>query len=329
MHSTTNATRAVAIARRAVRRIAESIVVLVVVSGVVFGLVNVVPGDPGRNALGPDATAAQVAAWNASHGVQPPSFGQYFEWAQGFIVGEWGTSLTYGVPVFDLVVDRLGNSFWLGVLAFAFVVPIAVLTGVAQARAPGSRSDRSATAGLMVLATVPEFVIGGLLLVVFGVVLDAMPLQSVIVPSAGPEARFQAMILPAVTMALGTVSIVARTVRASIVDERRAYHYRFAELGGAPERLLLNRYVARNASAPTIALLGMCFGVLVAGSAVVETLFGYPGLGELLVTATQQKDAAVLTAGVVVAGAVSLSAIAVADIAVAWLSPTAPEGDGG
>ncbi|WP_378751319.1 ABC transporter permease [Microbacterium koreense] len=305
----------------AARRTLESLVVLLVVSALTFFLVNVVPGNPGRNALGPQASAEQVESWNAAHGVRAPSPELYLDWLQGFVTGQWGTSLVYGAPVFDLVMERFTNSFWLGILAFAIMAPIAIGVGVLQARARSARVDRTTTVGLMVLAAVPDFVLGALLLVTFGVVFDVFPIQSGALMSGGAEQRLRAMMLPALTLALGTVSIVARTTRAGIIDERRAYHYRVAELSGVPERTLLTRYVARNAMLPTVALLGLCFGVLVAGSAVVETLYGYPGLGELLVTATQKKDTAVLTAGVVVTGAVSLTAIAVTDVMVTALGP--------
>ena len=297
----------------------ESLAVLFVVSLLVYGLINLVPGNPGRNALGPAATAQQVAAWNAAHGVQAPSPGMYVEWLQGFLTGNWGTSLVYGVPVFDLVIGRLGNSVVLGLLAFAMLVPVAIGIGVMQARVAGSRVDRSTTVGLMTLAAVPEFVIGGLLLVVFGVVLDLVPIQPAATVSPGD--RLPAMVLPAATLALGAVSIVARVTRSSIVNERAAYHYRVAEMAGLSERTLFTRHVARNALVPTVALLGLCLAVLLAGSVVVETLFGYPGLGELLVTAAQRKDAAALTAGVMVTGIVSLAAIAATDAVVALLAP--------
>ena len=297
----------------------ESLAVLFVVSLLVYGLINRVPGNPGRNALGPAATAQQVAAWNAAHGVQAPSPGMYVEWLQGFLTGNWGTSLVYGVPVFDLVIGRLGNSVVLGLLAFAMLVPVAIGIGVMQARVAGSRVDRSTTVGLMTLAAVPEFVIGGLLLVVFGVVLDLVPIQPAATVSPGD--RLPAMVLPAATLALGAVSIVARVTRSSIVNERAAYHYRVAEMAGLSERTLFTRHVARNALVPTVALLGLCLAVLLAGSVVVETLFGYPGLGELLVTAAQRKDAAALTAGVMVTGIVSLAAIAATDAVVALLAP--------
>ncbi|GAA3641363.1 ABC transporter permease [Microbacterium awajiense] len=291
------------------------------VSAALFWLIHVVPGDPGRNALGPYATESQVAAWNSAHGAEAGPLEGYVSWLAGFATGDWGVSLVYDVPVLGLVMGRFVNSVALGVLAFALLVPLAIGIGALQARTEGSRGDRATTVTLMTLASVPEFVIGVVFLIVFAVVLPIAPVRATDGLGSGVVLHVGAMLLPALTLALGTVSIVARTARSSIIDTTRAPFYRAAVVRGLSGGELFRRHVARNALGPTIAVLGLCLGVFIGGSAVVETLFGYPGLGELLVTATQRKDLPVLTAGVMVTGFVSLAALLATDLALAAVDP--------
>ncbi|AWB94682.1 ABC transporter permease [Agromyces badenianii] len=303
------------------QRLIQIPAVLLVVSVLVFWLVQVVPGDPGRNALGPHATAAQVQLWNAQHGVDGSLPERYLGWLAGFATGQWGESLVYSQPVAELVLPRLANSMLLGGLAFALLVPAALAVGGLQAYREGTRTDRALTTALMSLAALPEFVIGVLLLIVFAVVLAWVPVQSATDATADPLLRLRAMILPAVTLAVGYFAVIARMVRTGVIDTLGAQYHRTAVLKGLRRGQVLRRHVARNALIPTISLLGIYLGTLLGGSAIVETLFGYPGLGALLVTATEKKDILLLEAGVMVTGAVSLIALLLTDLAFVIVDP--------
>lgn len=304
------------------RRLVQIPFVLLVVSVLVFWLVQVVPGDPGRNALGPYATAEQVQAWNLEHGVTGGFVERYLGWLGGFVTGDWGQSIIYSQPVTELVLPRLVNSMLLGALAFALLVPIAIGLGAAQAYREGTRTDRALTTVFMSLAAVPEFVIGVLLLIVFAVVLAWVPVQSAgDATSADPLLRLRSMLLPAITLAAGYLAIVARMVRTGVIDTLGAQYHRTAVLKGLTRGQVLRRHVVRNALIPTISLLGIYLGALLGGSAIVETLFGYPGLGALLVTATEKKDVFLLEAGVMVTGAVSLIALLATDLAFVIVDP--------
>ncbi|WP_235566660.1 ABC transporter permease [Microbacterium sp. Root61] len=304
-----------------VQRAVQIPLVMLVVSVLVFVLIQVVPGDPGRNALGPYATADQVLAWNAAHGLDGAPIDRYASWFFGLLAGQWGASVVYGVPVFDLVLGRLANSVMLGLFAFAILVPLAIGVGVLQARKEGSRGDRSFTVALMALAAVPEFVVGVILLLTFAVVFPVLPVQSSDGVGAGFLPQLRAMTLPAITLALGSLSVLARTTRAGVIEATRSQFYRTAVIKGVHGGMLFRRHVARNALVPTVALLGIYLGAFLGGSAVVETLFGYPGLGELLVTATQRKDTFVLAAGVMITGLISLLALLMADVAFTLIDP--------
>lgn len=295
-------------------RFAQMPFVLAVLSVLVFGLIAAVPGDQGRNALGPEASVAQVHAWNVARGLDGSVVEQYFAWAGRLLTADWGTSAVYAVPVRDLVFERALNSLTLGLLAFVLLVPVAVAVGALQARLEGSRTDRGLTIGLMALTAVPEFVMGVLLLVALALLVPLFPVHSSAGADAGVGPYLRALVLPAITLALGSLAVVARTARIGIIETLGAPFHRTAVIKGLRPGQIFRAHVIRNALIPTVSVLAVTLGTLVTGSAVVETLFSYPGLGELLVTATQRKDTAVLGAGVLLVGFVTLVAVMLADV---------------
>ncbi len=304
------------------RRLVQIPLVLLVVSVLVFWLVQVVPGDPGRNALGPYATATQVAAWNAEHGLDGGIVERYLHWLGGFVTGDWGVSLIYAQPASELILGRLGNSLLLGLYAFVLVVPVAIALGAVQAYREGRRTDRFITVVLMSLSAVPEFVIGVVFLIVFSVWLGWVPVSSAAdAASADPLLHLRAMTLPAITLALAYLAVLVRMVRTGTLETLTSQYHRTAVLKGLTPSQVVRSHVARNALIPTISLLGIYLGTLLGGSAIVESLFGYPGLGALLVTATQKKDIVLLEAGVMVTGVVSLLALLLTDVVFALVDP--------
>ncbi|GAA4141403.1 ABC transporter permease [Leifsonia shinshuensis] len=316
------APRHLALTRLAGRRLVQIPLVLLVVSVLVFWLVQVVPGDPGRNALGPYATATQVAAWNNAHGLDGSIVERYLHWLGGFVTGDWGVSLIYAQPASELILGRLGNSLLLGLYAFVIVVPVAIALGAVQAYREGRRTDRLITVVLMSLSAVPEFVIGVVFLIVFSVWLGWVPVSSAAdATSADPLLHLRAMTLPAITLALGYLAVLVRMVRTGTLETLTSQYHRTAVLKGLPPSQVVRSHVARNALIPTISLLGIYLGTLLGGSAIVESLFGYPGLGALLVTATQKKDIVLLEAGVMVTGVVSLLALLLTDLVFALVDP--------
>lgn len=294
---------------------------LLAVSMLTFWLVQVVPGDPGRNALGPYATAGQVALWDQQNGLDGPVWSRYVHWLAGFVTGQWGTSFVYQVPSGPLILGHLGNSVLLGVYAFVLMVPAAVVLGTIQAYWEGRRTDRAITVALMAVSALPEFVVGVLLLTLFAVVLHAVPVQAGSAAAGDVGQRLQAMTLPAVVLAAGSVAVLARMVRTGTATAIAAAYHRTAVLKGLPQTWIVSRHVLRNALIPTVPLLGLYVGGLLGGSAIVETLFNYPGLGALLVIAAQRKDVTLLTDGVVLTGAIALLALVAADIALTLMDP--------
>lgn len=303
------------------KRVIQIPAVLFVVSILVFLLIQVVPGNPGRNALGPYATAVQVQLWNEQHGLVGTLFERYGNWIVGFVSGDWGESLIYSQPAAELILSRLGYSLLLGLFAFVIMVPVAIALGAVQAYREGSKVDRSITVILLSLSAIPEFVIGVILLIVFAVGLAWLPVHAGEGATGDLLERLRATALPAVTLALGYLAVLSRMSRSGIIDTISSQYHRTAVLKGLAPGQVVRRHVIRNALIPTVSLLGIYLGTLLGGSAVVETLFGYPGLGALLVTATQKKDIFLLEGGVMVTGVISLLALLITDVAFLLIDP--------
>jgi peptide/nickel transport system permease protein len=303
------------------RRLIQIPLVLIAVSMLTFWLIQLVPGDPGRNALGQYATAAQVHAWDVSNGLTGSIVTRYGHWLGGFFTGDWGTSFLYLVPSRPLILGHLENSAFLALYAFVLLVPVSLILGSIQAYKEGKRSDRAITIAAMALSSVPEFVTGVLLLVVFAVWLKAVPVQSAADATGDVGQRIHAMTLPAVVLAVFYLAVVARMVRTGTAGAITAPFHRTAVLKGLPPGQIVRKHVARNALIPTVQLLGIYLGSLIGSSAVVETLFNYPGIGALLVTAAERKDAVLLTDGVMMAGVIALLALLLTDVCLILMDP--------
>jgi peptide/nickel transport system permease protein len=307
--------------RVVLRRAVQLPFVLLVVSVLVFWLVAVVPGNPGRNVLGQYASPQQVAQWNAAHGLDGSILHRYVSWLGNFVHGEWGTSITLDDPVRGLVLGHLVNSLLLGLLAFALMAPLAIGIGFLQGYRAGRPSDRALTIGAVSLSSMPEFVVGVALIVAFAVTLTWFPVHSEIVAGTTLPERLRAMALPAVTVGAASAGYVARMVRAGVIETLASPSYRTAVLKGLPRRRVLARHVARNSMLPTVAVLGSQLAAMLGGVVVVETLFNYPGIGQLILESVVSKDIFVLEAATLAIAVVSILALLATDLGYLALDP--------
>jgi peptide/nickel transport system permease protein len=308
-----------ALPRFLVRRLGLALVTLLLVSMMVFAVVQLLPGDLGRTILGPYASEEQVSELNESMGVDDPAPVRYADWLSRFVRGDWGTSAATGQPVRPLVLDRLGNSLLLALYALAIAVPAAVAFGMLAARQRGRALDAGVSATAVSLLAMPEFVVGTILSIVFAVELGWFPVSA----SAPDDAVsfFHELTLPAAVLALVLFGSLARVVRAASLDALDADYTRTASLKGLPERAVLGRHVLPNVLPPTIAAVGAHVGYLVGGIVVVETLFAYPGLGKLLLDSATANDLASLEACVLATAIVVMVANLAADVAASALDP--------
>jgi peptide/nickel transport system permease protein len=290
-------------------------------SVIVFFGAQVLPGNVARRILGPFADQAAVDALNEQLGTDKPLLTQYWDWITGLLQGDLGDSYALGIPVSDLIGPAIVNSIKLAALAFVLVVPLAILGGVLAALRRDRLSDRVITIGGLTLSVVPEFVTGIILILVFGLWLDLLPVSANAPPGSGPLTQIEYLLLPALTLVILLFGYIARITRAGTIESLDADYTRTAYLKGLPRRTVIRRHVLRNSLLPTIAVVATQTGYLIGGLVVIETLFNYPGMGKLIFTAATQKDMPLLEASVLIVGIVFLIAMLVADLLYSLLNP--------
>jgi len=239
----------------------------------------------------------------------------------GLLHGNLGTSSQYNLPVSTLLWPALGRSLKLALLAFVIVVPISILGGVLAALYRGRFVDRSISVTGLSLTSVPEFVSGVVLIVIFAIGLKWFPVTANPPPGTSPLGQLHYLILPAIPLVFVLFGYIARMARAGTIEALDSDYVRTAVLKGLPESVVIRRHVLRNSLLPTITVIATQTGYLIGGLVVVETLFNYPGLGRLIVTAANNKDFPTLEAGVLVIGIVYLGATLIADILYTVLNP--------
>ena len=308
-------------ARFLLKRLGLAAITLFLLSVIVFVGASVLPGNVARRILGPFADQAAVDALNERLGTDRSLFVQYWDWITGFFQGDLGDSLALNVPVSELIGNALGNSIKLAVFAFVLVVPLAIVGGVVAALRRDSLTDRVITIGGLSLAVVPEFVSGIILILVFGLWLDVLPVSARAPAGSGFFTQLEYLLLPALTLVVLLFGYIARITRAGAIEALEADYTRTAVLKGLPRRTVIRRHVLRNSLLPTIAVVATQTGYLIGGLVVIETLFNYPGLGRLIFTAATQKDLPLLEAAVLIVGIVFLVAMLLADLAYSLLNP--------
>jgi peptide/nickel transport system permease protein len=309
------------VGRLIVRRLLLLIPTLLLLSVVVFLMLEVVPGDPGRVKLGPYASASQVAQVDHQLGVDRPLPVRYVRWLGGFVVLHWGTSWNQGVPVFSLTMQRLWASIQLALVALVIIIPLAVVLGVTAALRRDGLADRVITVVSLSLTVVPEFVSGVVLTVLFVVFLKIFHYPAVPPPGAGPLTRIYYLLLPAIPLMFVEMGYIARMARAGMIEALSMPYIRTATLNGLPRRRVVYGHALRNAMAPTVAVIGTQIGWLVGGLVIVERLFVYPGIGKLIADSATYKDFPVLEATVLVIATIYMLSNLSADIIVALLNP--------
>ena len=307
--------------RYILKRLGLALLTLVLLSLIIFFAGSVLPGNPGRAILGPFASQQAVQILNHQLGVDRPLVSQYWTWVTGILHGDLGTSTQFHLPVSTLLFPALGRSLKLALVAFVIVVPLSILGGVLAALYRGRFVDRSISVTGLSLTSVPEFVSGVVLIVIFAIGLKWFPVTANPPPGTSPLGQLHYLILPAIPLVFVLFGYIARMARAGTIEALDSDYVRTAVLKGLPESVVIRRHVLRNSLLPTITVIATQTGYLIGGRVVVETLFNYPGLGRLIVTAANNKDFPTLEAGVLVIGIVYLGATLIADILYTVLNP--------
>ncbi len=303
------------------RRLLLVALVMAIVSVLIFAVVQILPGDVAVMILGTSATPADLAALRVKLGLDRPAPLRYLDWIGGAIRGDWGASLLYQVPVRPLVLERLGRSAVLAGLALVVAVPLAVGLGALSALRRGRLVDQAVGLTTLVAVSLPEFIIGTVLVLVVAFQFDLLPPSSLIDPETSLWRAAPSLILPTLTLVLALLAHMIRMTRASMLEVLEQPYVRAARLRGLRPRRVALRHALRNALLPTVGIIAINVGYLIGGIVVVETVFAYPGLGRLMVDAVNHRDVPVIQmAALLIALTYALANLA-ADLAYAYLDP--------
>jgi peptide/nickel transport system permease protein len=308
-------------ARFVAKRFALSLVTLVILSVIVFAASSLLPGDIGRNVLGPFADQHSVDLYNHEVGADRPLLVQYGRWIWKFVQGDMGESRQYQVPVWTLLGGSLANSLKLAAEAFVLVVPLSILGGVVAALRRGQIADRGITLTGLSLTAVPEFVSAIFLIVIFGVLLGWLPVNAQWPAGTGVLGQIRYLLLPSLALVMVLFGYIARIARVGTIEALDADYTRTAYLKGLRTSVVIRRHVLRNSLLPTIAVVATQMGYLIGGLLVIEKLFNYNGIGQRIYVAAQNKDVTMLQSGVLIVGIVYLVATFSADLLYSVLNP--------
>ena len=303
------------------KRVALGLVTLWLLSVLVFFMANVLPGNVARRVLGPFASPTAVAALNHQLGTDKPLLTQYVDQMKGYLHGDMGRSVSTRQPVSEVIWPALGRSAKLALLAFLIVVPLSIAGGVIAALHEGSFRDRVITVGGLSATAVPDFVWAVLLLIVFSLGLGLFPSTAAYPDGSGLLTQVRYLLLPSFCLVFVLFGYIARMARAGTIEALEADYTRTAVIKGLPQRTVLRRHVLRNSLLPTIAVIATQVGYLMGGLVVIELIFNYQGIGQMIFRAATQKDFPSLEAAVLVVGVVFLVSTFVADVLYSVLNP--------
>jgi peptide/nickel transport system permease protein len=302
-------------------RISLMAVTLLVVSLAIFTVTEVLPGDVATMMLRQGATEENKALLRIDLGLNRPVHERYLDWIGGVVRGDLGDSYVTKQPIVDILGRRLRHSAILAVFAFVIGVPTAVAAGIWAGVRPDTKVDRLVSITSLVGISLPEFVTGVLLMFLFASTLHFLPSSSLILPGTTPLTRPEILVMPALTLTAVLFAYIMRMTRANVIEVMQTDYVRTAILKGLPMRRVILRYVLPNAMLPTITIIATSFGWMLGGLIIVENVFAYPGLGQLLLRSITTRDVPLLEALALIIAATYAISNLVADLSYAALDP--------
>ena len=310
--------------RYLLNRLGQSLLVFWIVSVMVFFAVRVVPQDPVYALIGNDAegfTPEQVEAIRHDFGLDRPLPLQYMTWFGGVITGDWGVSFRNKLPVTDLIRQRLPYTLQLAVAAMAISIVIGISAGVIAALKRNSGWDIMATGGAMFGVAVPEFWLALMMILFFGVKLGWLPVFGSALIWEDPVQGIRHMILPAFALGIGGAATLMRQSRSSMLETMGEDYIRTARSKGVKETRVVVLHALRNSLLPVVTILGLRIGRILGGAVIIETMFSWPGIGQLAVSSLQRADYPVIMAVVMISSVAVISANLITDIAYSYIDP--------
>jgi peptide/nickel transport system permease protein len=304
------------------RRLLNSVPVLLLVSVMVFSLIHLIPGDPIDYLFADETLTPEIRAqYQRDLGLDQPLLVQYGNWLGRVLRGDLGMSLQMGRPILNLIGERVPATLLLALAATLVAVVIAIPAGIIAAIKRHTSYDYLFMSSALFGISIPHFWLGILLILFFSVFLDLLPSSGYRPLWSDPMGSLEHLILPAITLGTSMAAIVARMTRSEMLEEIGKEYVRTARAKGMPERRVIFRHILKNALVPTLTILGIQFGRLMGGMVVVEYVFAWPGLGSLVVDAVYSRDYPMVQALVLTFAVIAVTINMGVDILYRYVNP--------
>lgn len=303
------------------KRLFQTLVVLLLVSIAVFSLILLIPGDVTSALLGLDASEADILLLKQKLGLDQPVYVQYLKWLGNMLRGDFGRSMTTKYPVSVLFAQHLPVTIQLALLGMSLSVLIGVPAGILAAKRQNSLTDMLLRALSTVGMAMPNFWLGILLMLVFALWLGWLPSSGMVSIGVDFWGWLRAMILPAVTIAARFTAVVVRQTRSALLEVMKTDYIRTARAKGLAELRVTGSHALRNALIPVVTVIGLQTGRLFGGAVITETIFSLPGLGSLIAMGVSQRDFVVVQGGIMITAVAVLGINLIVDILYAVLDP--------
>ena len=308
--------------RLALGRVLMALVTLLLVSAIIFLMLEVLPGDVAIRILGREANPEAILNLRAQLGLDRPALERYLAWLGGIVLHlDFGEAVTSNRPITEILAPRILNTLYLAGAAFTLYVPLAVVPAMIQAIHRDRAVDHVISAVTLALLSTPDFLLATFLLILFVIEFPLFPAVSIVDEESSFTEYARALVLPSVTLALVMAVYAVRMLRDNLIEVLDSEYVRMAELKGLPRRKVLLRHALPNALIPTLNITALNLAYIIGGVVVVEKLFSYPGFGSLLVDSLQLRDLPLVEATVLVAAAVYIFANLLADLGAMLLNP--------
>ena len=296
------------------KRCGASLVTIFVISVIIFIGVELLPGDAAETVLGQSATPETVAAFRKELKLDLPAHVRYGAWLNDFVHGDFGTSLSNGRPVSELIGWRIGNTFFLALTTSAIAVPLAIFLGMAAAFYRNSLFDKMISVTTLSFISFPEFFVAYIFISILSVRLNLFPSVAIVDHKMGLAERIYTILLPSLTLTCVVTAHMMRQTRAAIINVLSSAYIEMAEIKGIRRLRIIIHHAFPNSLSPVINVIAVNIAYLVVGVVIVEVVFVYPGLGQLLVDSVAKRDLPVVQASGLIFSMVYISLNLLADI---------------
>jgi peptide/nickel transport system permease protein len=296
------------------KRIFSSFFTLLIVSALIYGVLEILPGDVATRILGRAATPESLVILRAELGLDEPALNRYFSWLYNIFQGDFGNAMTSKRPIIDVLGPKIFNTMVLSGFAFLLYLPMAFITALVQAANKNRQIDNILSIVTLVILSLPDFIIGTIFLILFVVFIPILPVVSLVGEYTSFWEWVKALIMPAVTLALIMSVYAVRMLRDNLIEVLDSDYVLMARLKGLPKYKVLIKHALPNAITPTLNVTALNLGFLIGGVVIVEKVFTYPGFGSLLVDSIKFRDLPLVEATILIAAAFYVFANLLTDI---------------